>query len=46
MMRMIGMIGMPGLEKLSCWTSAFVTVYFPYESRYFEGGGQYDDKIF
>lgn len=27
-------------------TPVLVTVYFPYESRYFEGGGQYEDKIF
>lgn len=23
-----------------------VTVYFPYSDRYFEGGGNYEDKIF
>ena len=27
-------------------TPVLVTVYFPYASRYFEGGGQYADKIF
>ena len=23
-----------------------VTVYFPYQDRYFKGGGVYEDKIF
>jgi hypothetical protein len=27
-------------------TPVLVTVYFPYASRYFEGGGHYEDKIF
>jgi hypothetical protein len=27
-------------------TPVLVTVYFPYASRYFEGGSQYEDKIF
>jgi hypothetical protein len=26
-------------------TPVLVTVYFPYASRYFEGGGQHEDKI-
>lgn len=27
------------------WTPALVTVYFPYKSRYYEGGGSFENKI-